>query len=427
MGGKIISKVKGHHGNPSGYEISLLEEGNIQVDLYVGAHGTKRTLQSLAGLSLSGSSPLWTHVSILYDALHLSIFMDGELDKSANFTQALQVKPSTGPLRIGANFKGWLDEVRLSNFTETENFNARHRCPVLPDSTIAYFTFNEGRELIAHDFSSNRYHGALSSSGVAWSSFPSPSDVGALDLNGSLLSVPVFSKEGISINDLIRYKIQLKDKCGLEYSANGNDTVDVRVSVQKTFGLSVDDELFSSGAKGRTKRVETNSCLNPSNYEGFVNIPSCGFATVGFFAQGQHISGSPYLIDVRGPSVPSVEHSFVERPIHSAVPGLNSTIRVLLRNEYGCPVAAEGSVVKGFLSKASGYSENGTISDLDLVGKMIPGRDLDNGEYAIDIIVPGPGVYIIDVTVNNEPITNSSFTFSVPPPKAALMNFVSGI
>lgn len=422
-----MSKFKSHHGNPSGYEISLLDEGNIQVDLYVGAHGTKRTLQSLTELSLSGSNPLWTHVSILYDTFHLSIFMDGELDNSVNFTQALQVKPSTAPLRIGSGFEGWLDEIRLSNFTESETLFARHRCPVPPDSTIAYFTFNEGRELVAHDFSSNRHHGTLSSSGVAWSSFPSPSDVGSLDFNGSLLSVPVLSKEGISINDLIKYKIQLKDKCGLEYSAKGNDTVEVRVFVQKTLGLAVDDELFNSGAKGHTKRIETNSCLDPSNYEGFVNIPSCGFATVGFFAQGEHISTSPYLIDVRGPSVPSAEHSFVERPIYSAVPGLNSTIKVLLRNEYGCPVVAEGSAVKGFLSKASGYSENGTISDLDLVGEMIPGRDLGNGEYAVDIIVPGPGLYIIDVTVNNQPITNSSFTFSVPPPKAALMNFVSGI
>jgi hypothetical protein len=107
---QILSK-----GGIDGYELSIFDQGNLEFRINRESNGSTYRLRSNSFYPTDGET--WMHVAATFDGNRSSIYVNGELDKSASYAPAT-IKTNTTALQIGARngnnrWAGDLDELKL--------------------------------------------------------------------------------------------------------------------------------------------------------------------------------------------------------------------------------------------------------------------------------------------------------------------------
>ena len=134
-------------------------------DAFIGQEGRGPDINFHAGLArlyvgsdaVTATTPMqpntWTHLAITRSGSNLSLYLNGLLDATGNWSGTLPVKALGRGNRVSlGSFKGEMDEVRFWNVARSgTQINQNYNQSVAPGSTglVGYWTFNESGQVVA--------------------------------------------------------------------------------------------------------------------------------------------------------------------------------------------------------------------------------------------------------------------------------------
>jgi hypothetical protein len=147
--------------NATGYQVlySQYDDDNNNIQIYKSSYNERLSLYAVSGGkivarfyvdNMTWNSNQWYHIAVVRKGTECLMFRDGvslSVTKDTAFTTlpTLKAKPMIGGLNGGYNFKGWMDELRISKV-------ARWTTAFTPPTTE--YTEDSSIALLAHFMSS---------------------------------------------------------------------------------------------------------------------------------------------------------------------------------------------------------------------------------------------------------------------------------
>jgi hypothetical protein len=112
------------------------------------------------------------HLAGVDDGQERRLYVNGKFVAKTNNAGSVDPFASAGRIRIGFNFQGTIDAVRVStNARYAKDFVPEERLPADKDTLVLY-RFDEGQGDVLHDASGNNYHCRIR--GAQWVRLPAP-------------------------------------------------------------------------------------------------------------------------------------------------------------------------------------------------------------------------------------------------------------
>eukprot|EP00898_Chlorokybus_atmophyticus_P005483 jgi/Chlat1/5936/Chrsp4S06411 len=200
----ILSKQSEH--SNKGYwfgmqRIDHLGGYNVTVGIYVGSE-TFRVMDHVIDVEYSS----WLHLAATYNGTQLQLFVNGENVANAtyDYQEVLLQKRNNQPLRVGKDFDGYIDEVKLFNrvlSTSQIDYAAACTCDQATlarqdKSLVAFYRFNEATGYNARDSSMSANHGMI---GVEFTEVDQGHRAHITCPVGTLISDVVFANYGTNL------------------------------------------------------------------------------------------------------------------------------------------------------------------------------------------------------------------------------------
>ncbi|NOU36822.1 MAG: hypothetical protein HOO88_08635 [Kiritimatiellaceae bacterium] len=143
-----------------GYLLGCLYTNDNRIGMRFRSTATQQTTY------YENSSTNWIHVAGIYDGTHLRIYRNGVLESEVVTSAA--ITHDTTALKLGYNFKGWMDEVRIYNEALTGSDLQTLVDMKMDTSLIARWPMDNGHPTLLSDVSGNRSFGVIDPSATDW-------------------------------------------------------------------------------------------------------------------------------------------------------------------------------------------------------------------------------------------------------------------